>query len=437
MTIKKDIWNSIAKNLKSSLSTSEYDTWFSNTTLKNLDQNQALIQVPNRFVAAWLNENYLSQIQDSFKSHLDFLPTIRFTYPAKQTKRDRQQKRGATNSDIASLHQLDPLLTFATFVKAHSNRFAYSSALNVSNKRVTDYNPLYIFSELSLGKTHLLNAIGNQVISTNPLANIRYIRGDRFCSDFLSARREGEVFKFREKYRNLDLLLLDDIHLLARSKISQQELISLFNAFYESNKQMVLAGPHPPVQIHGLIPKLTSRLEWGLLSEIRTPEQKTKIKIITQRAKDKGLKLPDDVVFFLANSTNDLKSLENYLSDIQTYASIYKRQITISTVKTLLSRDNAKKIRLTDIQKAITAHFNISLSQLLSDQKRRKFSYPRQVGMYLSRRLTGLSFKEIGHAFGKKDHSTVLYAVRRMETNVRDGVSPVVDDINELLNLLS
>lgn len=437
MPIKKDIWSSIVKNLKSTLSRSHFDTWISNTTLKNLDQDQALIQVPNRFVATWLHDNYLSQIQDSFKSNLGFLPEIRFTYTTRQAGGDTQHHSLGTNSDIGTVHQLNPLLTFDTFIQANSNRFAYSSALNVAKKSVTNYNPLYIFSELSLGKTHLLNAIGNRVISTDPMTNVRYVPADRFSLDFLTATRDGKLRTFREEYRNLDLLLFDDIHLLAGSEISQRELIYCINRFYESNKQMVLTGSHPPIQIQNLIPKLTSCLEWGLLSEIRVHGQKTKTKIIRQNAKDQDLHLPEDVVFFLANSTNDLKTLKQLLSDLQTHPSLYQRQIDISTVKALIGKNNSHDIGVNDIKKAIVGHFNISVSQLLSDQKKHKFSYPRQLGMYLSRRLTVLSLKEIGDAFGKKDHSTVLYAVRRMETYVNDGKSSVLDDINKLLNLLS
>lgn len=437
MPRKKDVWSSIVKNLKSSLSKSEFDIWISNTALKNLDKDQALIQVPNRFVATWLHDNYLPQIQDSFKNNLDFLPEIRFTYTDAQAETDTQHRGHGTHSRMGTASWLNPLLTFSTFIQANSNHFAYASALHVARKPAIDYNPLYIFCEFSLGKTHLLNAIGNRIINTNPMTNVRYVPADRFSSDFLTAKRDGKFPKFRKEYRNLDLLLVDDIHLLAGSEGPQRELIFCFNEFYESKKQMVFSGPSPPIQIKNLVPKLTSRFEWGLLAEIKIPGQETITKIIRQKAKGKGFRLPEDVAFFLANRTNDLKTLEQQLSDLQAHASLYQRKINMSTAKTITSKVNTHETPVKDIQRAIVAHFNISLSQLLSDQKKRRFSYPRHLGMYLSRRLTGLSLKEIGDAFGKKDHSTVLYAVRRMEKHVKEEKSPVLDDMNQILKRIS
>jgi chromosomal replication initiator protein len=437
MRRKKDVWFRIVKYLKSDLSKPEFDTWISNTSLENLDRDQALIQVPNRFVATWLHDNYLSQIEDAFKTNLDFLPKIRFTFAITGTEKETLHQGPVTSSGTYSGYQLNPLFTFDTFITANSNRFAYSSALNVVEKPAADYNPLYIFSDLSLGKTHLLNAIGNRVISTNPTANVRYVSADRFSSDFLTAEKDGYINELRDEYRALDLLLFDNIHLLASSERPQRELVSCIDGFCESSKQMVLAGPHPPARIKNLIPKLTSRLEWGLLSEIRPPEQKTKTTIIRQRAKDQDPYLPEDVVFFLANSTNNLKILEQRLFDLQTHATLYKRKINMSMTKTIIKNGTSRKTSVIDIQKAIVAHFDISLSQLLSDQRKRKFSYPRQLGMYLSRRLTDLSLKEVGEKFGKKDHSTVLHAVRHIEKDLKDGKSPVLSDVNDLLKLFS
>jgi chromosomal replication initiator protein len=437
MSNKKDLWARITKDLKSSLSPSEFDTWIANTTLRNLDREKALIEVPNRFVATWLQDNYLTKIQDSFKANLHFIPEIHFTHTPECATRQTPQYKPIDSSGLGISHNLNPLLTFDTFITGKSNRLAYSSALSVVRQSAANYNPLYIFSELSLGKTHLLNAIGNEILSNNPAANVKYLPADLFSSDLMNAIRDGKLRRFRKEYRNLDLLLLDDIQLLAASEISQLELISLFNRFYQSNKQMVITGSQPATQIQNLIPKLTSRLEWGLLSEISIPEQKIKINILRQKAKDLNLDLPEDVVFFLANSSNNLKTLDEHLSQLQTRSSLYQGQIDMSTVKSIISKRKAQKIiPLNDIQKLIAAKFNISVTQLLSDQKKRRFSYPRQLGMYLSRHLSDLSLKEIGDSFGKKDHSTVIYAIRRIEKYVKDGKTEVLDDMDELLKLM-
>lgn len=437
MSNKKDLWARVTRDLESSLSASEFHTWFANTTLKNLDREKAIIEVPNRFVAAWLRDNYLIKIQESFKSNLEITPEIHFTHEGEQATSYPRKYTPTKNSGVGTTHNLNPLLTFNRFITGKGNRLAYSSALSVARQSAANYNPLYIFSELSLGKTHLLNAIGNEILSNNRAASVRYLPANLFSSDLTSALRDGRLRNFRREYRNLDLLLLDDIQLLADSEISQLELISLFNRFYESNRQMVIAGSHPAAQIQNLIPKLTSRLEWGLLCEISIPEQKTKSRIVRQKAKDLNLDLPEDVVFFLANRSNNLKTLHELLSELQTRSSLYQGQIDMSTVNSLISKREAQKvIRINDIQKVIATQFNISVTQLLSAQKKRKFSYPRQLGMYLSRQLTDLSLKEIGGAFGKKDHSTVIYAIRRIEKSVKEGKTEVLDDMNELLKLI-
>lgn len=434
MPRKKEIWHSITSGLQSDLSKSEFRTWFSRSTLKTLDQNIAVIEVPNKFVAKWLRENYLSHIQNSFKNNLTLLPEIHFTYGSTSNHQDTPEfNKRIQKSEVAFSHRLNPLLTFGNFVTANSNLFAYSSALEVAKNPVNNYNPLYIFSKLSLGKTHLLNAIGNLTLNNNPLTNVMYVSADRFTSDFSLAKRNRKIREVRENYRSLDFLLLDDIHLLGGRQQSQVELISLFNSFFKSKKQIVVAGKAPPSQIHNLLSQLKSRLQWGLLSEILVPDQETKVKIIKQRAKQENLNIPDDVTFFLANTSNEVKTLIQYLVSLETHASLYHREIDISTAKSIIK--NRHKISLQDIQKLTAEYFNISLFDLLSNNKKQTFCYPRQMAMYLSRRLTDLSFKEIGQAFENKDHSTVIYAVKRIEKD-KSLKKGVLDDINKLHNFL-
>jgi len=438
MPKKKEIWVQIINHLESHISRSEFETWFSHTSLKQVNPDLAEIGVTNKFVATWLNDNYITQIKRAFKSILDLSPEIRLTYiqPSNRQDKNISEHKSSQISTTKLHHQLNPLLTFNSFIIAKNNRFAYTSALDVANKPARDYNPLFIFSKLSFGKTHLLNAIGNHFLSNNPIAKVRYVFANQFSSNFSLASRNRKITEFRKYYKNIDLLLLDDIHMLAGREKSQRELITILNLFCESRKQVVIAGNSPPSQIYTLLAHLRSRLEGGLLVEIHSPDQQIKIKIIKKKAKEKKLQLPDDVAFFLANATSDLKTVMQYMVSLETYTSLYQREIDISTVKSIIKKRHFLKISLNEIQKRTAEHFSISLSDLISNRKKRKFSYPRQVAMYLCRNLTDSSFKEIGKAFGNKDHSTVIYALKRVEKEI-EIKTEVFNDINKLQGFFS
>ncbi|MBW1764276.1 MAG: chromosomal replication initiator protein DnaA [Deltaproteobacteria bacterium] len=432
----RNIWNQITTSLESTLSKSEINTWFSSTSLIKLDKDRAVIEVPNRFVASWLSDNYIDKIHLSFKENLNYFPEILFIYsgskPAEETPEYKTQKK----SRVVLNHQLNPSLTFSNFITAKTNRFAYSLALDVADRPAEDYNPLYIFSKPSSGKTHLLNAIGNKILTHNPSAKVIYTSLDQLSSEFSIARKNRKLTKFRQNYRNLEILLIDNIHLLTGREKLQKELITIFNDYYESKRQIVVAGQLPPGQIRNLLPELRSRLEWGLLSELQIPDHKTRMKIIKKKAKEEKIPVPDDVAFFLAKSTTDLKTLANHLISLAVYSSLNKRDINISTIKSIIKNKRSFKVDANDVQMFTATHFNISVTDILSNKKTHKFSYPRHMAMYLCRELTGLSFKEIARAFGNKDHSTIIYAVKRIEKD-KEEKKVVMDDLNKLQNLLS
>ena len=429
---KKEIWNNLIKSVELDSSQSDLKTWFSNTNLIKLETGLAVIEVPNKFIASWLSTNYTGQIQNHFKKKLHFIPTIRFTHKrlSKDTRYYLTQKKYGS-----SVHQLNPSWTFNNFIKANCNRFAYFSALEVGNNPGTLYNPLYIYSKLSSGKTHLLNAIGNHILNNNPFIKVKYISADQFSSDYSQVKFNNNLSQFLDCYRNIDLFLFDNIHMLSGCKKSQKELISIFNLCYDSKKQIVIAGNSPPSHLPDFLAELKSRLEWGLISEINVPDQKTKIFIIKQKAKDKNIRIPDDVAFFLANSSNNLKTLMQHIVSLETYSSLYKREIDISAIKSIIKKRSLNKINVPEIQKFTSIHFNVSINDLLSNKKSRKFSLPRQIAMYLSRKLTNLSYKKIGEYFANKDHSTVIYAVKHIEKEIAHNIS-ISQDINKIQNLL-
>jgi chromosomal replication initiator protein len=436
MSEEKDIWKRIVSTLESQLPSSEFKTWFSQAILKKFDPRLALIEVPNKFVASWLKENYLEQIQKSFESHAQFLPQIRFSYGSSPAGDRLERPNGAAETHGAIAHPVNPLYTFKNFVTAGSNRFAYSSAMKVASSPLTDYNPLYLFANLSLGKTHLLHAIGNHMLTLRPALHMAYVSCNTFSQDLSSSIRSRNISKFRKTYETLDVLLLDDLDEISSRKRSQEELVSVFDHLYHSGKQLVFAAKRPPTQMDTLLSNLRSRLEWGLLSEIHVPDHRTKMKIIKERAQTENFTLRDDVAFFLAKATDDVKTLMQYLVRLETYRSLYRRKIDMSAAKSIIKTAHLGNIGVRDIQRLTAEYFNISVSELLSNKKSRRFSYPRQIAMYLSRKLTDLSLKEIGQLFANKDHSTVVYAVKRIDAE-RDRKQEVTSDILRLEKLLS
>jgi len=436
MPKKKDIWGQITRSLKSDISPSEYKIWFSRASLKQLAPNQALIEVPNKFFAGWITDNYLSHIREAFKTNLNILPDIKFTHNQSWIRSWDSEKKSSPEPKIRLQHQLNPSWMFENFIIAKSNRFAHSSAFEVAQNPSVDYNPLCIFSSASCGKTHLLNAIGNHVLTYKPFSRVRYESTDKFCSDFSFHAKKQNLYTFRKTHNNLDLFLLDDTHLFAGRERSQTEFIKLFNALSEFRKQIVITSTTPPNQIPNLNPQLKSRMESGLLVEIQNPDQKTRMKIIRKKAHEVDLVLPEDVTFFLANATDDLKRIIRYLVRLETFASLYQRDINMSTVKLIVKDSHLSKTSLHDIQKLTAQYFNISLSDLLSNKKKRNFSYPRQLAMYLSRKFTAFSFKKIGTAFGNKDHSTVIHAVKRIEKE-KASSKDILTDIQRIEKFLS
>jgi chromosomal replication initiator protein len=264
---------------------------------------------------------------------------------------------------------------------------------------------------------------------------VRYLSSNTFTSDFTYSIKNKNLQAFRERYCGLDLLLLDDVQLLGNRKRTQEEFLFIFNALYGAKKQMVISGDRPPNQLMKMNARLKSRLGWGLISEIEVPDQDTKIQIIREKAKQDGVSIPDDVIFFLAKSNRDIKGLIKNIVRIETYASLNRGDINISRVKSLIKDDRRKEAGMDDVKSITAGYFNISLSQLISDKKQRIYSYPRQIAMYLCRKYTHTSFKQIGDAFGNKDHSTVIYAVNRIE-KYRHRKKEIREDLNKLEDLL-
>ena len=432
MSHRKDIWVDVSKSLESKMSKGEFKTWFSRTSLKRFDPEVVVLGVPNKFVATWLNDNYLIDIKKSFKKIARISPSIHFSYDHEAMEKE---PREVEKSESYLKRRLNPSMTFETFMTGECNRFAWSTAREVAEKRTEEYNLLYLYCVNGLGKTHLLHAIGNHRLKKNPRCRLRYLSSDAFSSDFTYSIKNDRLDDFRSDLSNLDLLLFDDIHHLANREKTQEEFLSVFNALYSQKQQLVITGDSAPNKLRSINPELKSRLGWGLLADIDDPDQALKISIIQKKAAEDNLSLAEDVVFFLSNSSGDIKNLLKNMIRVQTFASLSDEPVTISTVRTLMRDRNRSEITLEDILTTTAGYFNISMSDLLSNKKNRIYSYPRQLAMYLARKFTNLSFKEIGNSFNHKDHSTVIHALRKVEKE-KDEKKDVQKDLSKIESLL-
>lgn len=432
MTHKKDIWADVSKTLEFKMTKAEFKTWFSRVSVRRFDPEVVVLGVPNKFVANWLNDNYLIDIKKSFKKIAKISPSIHFSYDHGATERELRQ---VEKSESFLKRRLNTSMTFDSFITGDCNRFAWSTAREVAEKRTEEYNLLYLYCMNGLGKTHLLHAIGNHRLKKNPRCRLRYLSSDTFSSDFTYSIKSDSLDDFRMELSNLDLLLFDDIHHLANREKTQEDFLSIFNTLYTQKKQIVITGDSAPNKLRNINPELKSRLGWGLLADIRDPDQNLKISIIQKKATEDNLTLPEDVVFFLSSSSSDIKNLLKNMIRVETFASLHNGPVSISTVRALMRDRSTSEINLEDIMTTTAGYFNISMSDLLSSKKNRMYSYPRQLSMYLARKYTDLSFKDIGSSFNHKDHSTVIYALRKIEKE-KDENKEVQKDLTKIESLL-
>ncbi len=435
MTTKNKIWDQIKQSIRADIPKSEFKTWLSQASLLEINPELAVIAVPNKFVASWLSENYSEHIRQLLRDLVGTRPAIRFSYQPPRKRKKEKKKRIPRSSKTSFPSRLDPSCTFSDFVTARSNGLACSSALDVAIHPSYKYNPLYIFSKWSFGKTHLLHAIGNEAMKKDPDNSAVYLSAENIISQFEKAS-PGGINGFWREENAPRFLLLDDIQTVASHDKLQRDLLSLCTQFLESKRQLVVAASAPPSQIKNLLPQLRSRLEWGLITEIKIPDQKTKMKVIHQRAKQRGIQFQEDATFFLASSTNNLKNLVRLIEKIKIHTSLYGNKMDISIVQSILENKHHTQLGPDRIQEITAKYFQISPSDLLSRKKERKISYPRQVAIFLTRKYTNMSLKEIGKAFGNKHHSSIIYSISSIEKNMKSKIE-VVNDINKLRGFLS
>ncbi len=433
---KKETWQRVTSSFSSLLRPDDFQTWFSPTRLKSLEPDLAVIEVPNRFFADWIQERYLPEIRAAFEEVEGIAPEIRFALRQGDSSHPYSRpllREGLLPSPNPDINQD---MTFDTFFHSHSNAFAYFSCLEIVKKNPRFYIPLYLFSKKSTGKTHLLHALGNRILLDQPESKVRYVQADKFTREFTQALRADQVHPFRSAYSELDLLLFDDVHLLAGRSKTQQEFTFMFNALLREGKTIVVTGRIPPYRLPDMSSRLRSILSWGLIAEIHPLEPESRIQVIKGFTAREEISLPEDIIFFLAKSNDDMKHLLRNVTRLQTYISLNGGSINLSAVRSLIRDPDHKNPDIEDIQAIISGYFKISVADLLSQKRQRRISYPRHIAMYMCKKYTNYSYKKIAKAFDKKDHSAVIYAVRRIHKALTENRA-VQNDLKNIENLIT
>jgi chromosomal replication initiator protein len=452
------IWNSCLQLLKDELPSQQFSMWIRPLQIDCSDDTLTLF-APNRFVLDWVREKYIHKINEILGRLCgDDAPKLRFDVGNRPVRSAQTTKTGtpdissdqpvaapvnqekSNNTVPAHKSNLRTNYTFENFVQGNSNQLAKAAASQVGDNPGGAYNPLFIYGGTGLGKTHLLHAVGNGILSNNPDAKVIYMHSERFVQDMVKALQNNKIDQFKQFYRSVDALLIDDIQFFAKKERSQEEFFHTFNALLEGNRQVILTSDRYPKEIDGVEDRLKSRFGWGLTITIEPPELETRVAILMQKAQQSNIKMPEEVAFFIAKRLrSNVRELEGALNRVIANANFTGRPITIDFVKEAL-RDllalHDKLVTVENIQKTVAEYYKIRVSDILSKRRSRSVARPRQMAMALAKELTNHSLPEIGNAFGGKDHTTVLHACRKISA-LREESHDIKEDYQNLIRTLS
>ena len=442
------IWDEIASNIQPHVSVDAFQRWFAAIELIQADELALTFQVPNTIYQLWIESNYLNLVQSATLSVLGSPRDIKFRVldngktnalvesRVEQSSEPPQARIQEKESEAASNHGMNPRNSFETFVVGSNNQFAHAAALAVAQSPAKTYNPLFIYGGVGLGKTHLMQAIGQQVMDRKKNFKVMYLSSEKFTNEFIDAIQHNTLVKFRKRYRQSDVLLIDDIHFLAGKERSQEEFFHTFNTLFDGRKQIVLSSDRPASEITNLEQRLVSRFEWGLTAELQPPDIETRMAILRKKAQALHVQLAQEVLEFLAQRVrSNVRRLEGALMRVASFVSLSGREISRETVEQLLRdilQEEAKKtVTIDQIQKKVAEHFDVRLADMTSKRRPANIAFPRQVAMYLARHHTKASLNEIGDAFGGRDHGTVLHACKTVCARMQKE-----DQVRQLILLL-
>ncbi|MFN3918784.1 MAG: chromosomal replication initiator protein DnaA [Methylohalobius sp.] len=440
-----DLWNRCIQKLENEIPTQQFNTWI--RPLQAVENGSELkLLAPNRFVLDWVKEHFIDQIEAALPQNASGIQQVvlevgtrREESSAAPTPPDFSAKDKRPRRKRPGANSLNPAFTFATFVEGKSNQFAKAAAMQVAENVGRAYNPLFIYGGVGLGKTHLMHAIGNLIVERDPSASVVYLHSERFVSDMVTALQHNAINAFKDYYRSVDALLIDDIQFFAGKERSQEEFFHTFNTLLENKHQVVLTCDRYPKEIEGFEARLTSRFGWGLPVAIEPPDLETRVAILMSKAQQWGVELPEEVAFFIGKRIrSNVRELEGALRRVTARAQFTGEPITLPFAKEAL-RDliavQDKLINVENIQKTVAKYYKVRVADMLSNKRTRSITRPRQIAMALAKELTNHSLPEIGEFFGGRDHTTVLHACRKVE-ELKESDSKIAEDYATLLHLL-
>lgn len=433
-------WEELLASVCGRVGSPAFDVWIKPISFVRLEGCDLFVEVTDSFFKQWLESHYASVIKEAASELIKADVRLQIVVRDQSSARPNTQKGSLYSPSLLSSANISKRYSFENFIVGTSNQFAQAACFAVANNPAYNYNPLFIFGGVGLGKTHLLNALGHHILKNNICKRVCYITSEQFTNELINSIRYDKMPAFRARFRSLEVLLLDDIQFMAGKERTQEEFFHTFNSLYESHQQIVITSDTFPKDMHFLEERLRSRFGWGLIADIQPPEIETMVAILKQKSRSYQVSLPNDVYFFLASSvTSNVRELEGLLNRVVAYASLSGCEINIDLAREALKdiiKVKEKDVNIGSIQKAVSTHFNINTSDLKSKKKQKCVVLPRQISMYLARRLTKMSFPEIGAHFGGKDHSTIIYAVNKIEKQITQD-QQIKNTVNKLINKLS
>lgn len=414
-----ETWAAVLKLLEEELTSVSFSTWIETIVPVSINSSTIVLEVPSEFNLGIIRSRYKDLLQNAIRhvthKNLDIELIVRSG--EKPSGREPAPEENYSNSCLSILN---PKYTFSTFVKGSGNQLAHAAALAVAEAPATAYNPLFIYGGVGLGKTHLMHAIGHYVIEQNSNAKVLYTSSEKFTNELINAIKDDRNEEFRNKYRNIDVLLIDDIQFIGGKERTQEEFFHTFNALYEHNKQIVISSDKPPKEILTLEERLRSRFEWGLIADIQAPDTETRIAILRKKSQLERYDIPNEVLVYIANNIeSNIRELEGALNRVIAYASLTGSPITLELaqdcLKQILAGRSVENINHNTIMKVVSRYYDISPDQLVTQKRSRDVAFPRQVAMYLCRELAGMSLPKIGQVFGGRDHTTVMHACDKIQ----------------------
>lgn len=437
-----ELWEEALKRLRDQLGKQNFETWIKPIRVRERRGAEIDLDVPNKFFRDWLLEHFLAPLQDALSdlAHERIKVSVSINQqlqPSGRTEKKAEQEK----QKPARVNNLLPKYNFENFVVGASNQFAHAASLAVANQPGEHYNPLFIYGGVGLGKTHLINAIGHRIVEKRPGLKVFYLSSESFMNELIASLRRDRMDEFKSRFRNVDVLILDDVQFIAGKERTQEEFFHTFNSLYESHKQIVTTSDRFPKEIPELEDRLRNRFEWGLIADIQPPDMETRVAILQKKAELEGVLLPHEVAIFLASHIDsNVRELEGSLTRLGAFASLTKAPITVELVKEVLQntlRGAHREVTIENIQKTICDYFNIKMGDLKAKRRTRNIALPRQVAMYLCRKYTSTSFPAIGYKFGGRDHSTVIHASKTIEKKIKEDpyMQATIEKLEKNLNV--